>query len=384
MNPPALLILEDGTVFHGESVGADGLRSGEVVFNTAITGYQEILTDPSYAQQLVTLTHPHIGNTGATTEDQEADAIFCAGLIVKDIPLRHSNWRAESSFPDYLRSRDVVAVGGIDTRKLTRILRSRGAQRGAICAGEQLNSEASLAAARAFPGLGGLDLAKQVSCAKAYDWRSKRGGAWDLQQGYQNAPPSEFKVVAYDYGVKHNILRMLAMRGCAISVVPAQTGADAVLAQRPDGVFLSNGPGDPEPCQYAVHAIKKLLDSKIPIFGICLGHQLLALACGGKTEKMKFGHHGANHPVRDLDDGRVLISSQNHGFAVAENSLPDALRVTHRSLFDNSIQGIAVHDKAALSFQGHPEASPGPHDCGYLFARFIEMMRITRVGRSNA
>lgn len=372
MTNPALLILEDGTVFQGKSVGADGMRGGEVVFNTAITGYQEILTDPSYARQLVTLTCPHIGNVGASAEDQESRGVFCAGLIVKNIPHRHSNWRAQSSLPRYLKENGVVAIGGIDTRKLTRLIRTKGAQSGCIAAGPAPDPKRALAAAREFPGLGGLDLAKAVSSAGAYPWRE---GIWRLGQGYAPAPPAKFKVVACDYGVKHNILRLLAERGCDITVVPAQTDAEQILDHRPDGVFLSNGPGDPAPCEYAIAAIGDLLKREIPIFGICLGHQLLALASGAKTEKMKFGHHGANHPVRDLDSGRVLITSQNHGFAVRESSLPAHLRITHRSLFDGTVQGLERRDKPAFSFQGHPEASPGPHDIRHLFDRFIALMQ---------
>ena len=378
---PALLILEDGTVFQGKSVGADGMRSGEVVFNTAITGYQEILTDPSYARQLVTLTYPHIGNAGATAEDQESRGVFCAGLIVKNIPPLHSNWRAQSSLPRYLVDNDVVAIADIDTRKLTRLIRSKGAQGGCIVAGPSPDSKRALAAAKKFPGLGGLDLAKAVSCEAAYPWRE---GSWRLGQGYAPAPPAnlkgKFNVVACDYGVKHNILRLLAMRGCDITVVPAQTNAEQILKLKPDGVFLSNGPGDPEPCDYAIAAIADLLKQEIPLFGICLGHQLLALASGGETEKMKFGHHGANHPVRDLDSGRVLISSQNHGFAVRESSLPNHLRITHRSLFDGTVQGLERRDKPAFSFQGHPEASPGPHDLSGLFDRFIALMAAQNAG----
>ncbi|MDD9858086.1 MAG: glutamine-hydrolyzing carbamoyl-phosphate synthase small subunit [Gammaproteobacteria bacterium] len=372
MTDPALLILEDGTVFHGQSAGAGGLSSGEVVFNTAITGYQEILTDPSYARQLVTLTYPHIGNVGATAEDCESRGVFCAGLIVKDVPRLHSNWRAQSSLPAYLADNGVVAISGIDTRKLTRLLRTKGAQRGCIAAGPAPDAKRALAAARAFPGLGGMDLAQVVSAEQAYRWRQ---GSWRLGRGYGDAPPPKFKVVACDYGVKHNILRLLAERGCDIVVVPARAGPAQILEHRPHGVFLSNGPGDPEPCDYAIATIADLLDRDMPMFGICLGHQLLALASGGQTEKMKFGHHGANHPVRDLDTGRVLITSQNHGFAVRESPLPAHLRITHRSLFDGSVQGLERLDKPAFSFQGHPEASPGPHDIGGLFDRFIALMR---------
>ncbi len=374
MTNPALLILEDGTIFQGVSVGADGMSSGEVVFNTAITGYQEILTDPSYARQLVTLTHPHIGNVGATAEDCESRGVFCAGLIVKNVPPLHSNWRAQSSLPHYLKDNGVVAISGIDTRKLTRLLRSKGAQNGCIAAGSSPDPQLALAAAKEFPGLNGMDLAATVSSERAYSWNE---GVWHLEHGYGPAPPSRFKVVACDYGVKHNLLRLLAERGCDITVVPAQADAEQILEHQPHGVFLSNGPGDPQPCDYAIAAISELLERQIPLFGICLGHQLLALASGGQTEKMKFGHHGANHPVRDLDSGRVLISSQNHGFTVRESSLPANLRITHRSLFDGTIQGLERRDKAAFSFQGHPEASPGPHDLSGLFDRFISMMQST-------
>ena len=375
MTNQALLILEDGTVFRGASVGVDGMSSGEVVFNTAITGYQEILTDPSYARQLVTLTYPHVGNAGATAEDQESRGVFCAGLIVKDIPPLHSNWRAQWSLPAYLVNNGVVAISGIDTRKLTRLIRSKGAQSGCIAAGPSPDPELALKAAKEFPGLGGMDLAQAVSSERAYTWGE---GSWRLGRGHKpldtNTPP-KFKVVACDYGVKHNLLRLLADHGCDITVVPARTGAKQILDLQPDGVFLSNGPGDPEPCDYAIAAIGDLIEREIPVFGICLGHQLLALASGGKTEKMKFGHHGANHPVRDLDSGRVLITSQNHGFAVRESSLPERLRITHRSLFDGTIQGLERRDKPAFSFQGHPEASPGPHDAGGLFERFVALMQ---------
>jgi carbamoyl-phosphate synthase small subunit len=367
----AILVLEDGTVFEGESVGAPGLSVGEVVFNTAMTGYQEVLTDPSYARQMVTLTYPHIGNTGMTDQDDEAAKVWSAGLIVRDVPRRPSNWRSQVSLQDWLLQRGVVAISGIDTRKLTRILRERGAQNGALMAGEGLNVETALEAARTFPGLKGMDLAKVVSTDKSYTWTE---GQLDLDSNaFVNAAP-RFKVVAYDFGAKLNILRMLAERGCELTVVPAQTPAAEVLAMQPDGVFLSNGPGDPEPCDYAIGAIKTFLEKKVPIFGICLGHQLLALASGAKTVKMGHGHHGANHPVQDLDGGRVMITSQNHGFAVDEASLPATLRVTHRSLFDGTNQGIARTDVPAFSFQGHPEASPGPHDVGPLFDRFVALM----------
>ena len=371
MTQAAILVLEDGTVFEGESVGAPGLSVGEVVFNTAMTGYQEVLTDPSYARQMVTLTYPHIGNTGMTDQDDEAAKVWSAGLIVRDVPRRPSNWRSQVSLQDWLIQRGVVAISGIDTRKLTRILRERGAQNGALMAGEGLSVETALEAARTFPGLKGMDLAKVVSTDKRYTWTE---GQLDLDSNaFVNAAP-RFKVVAYDFGAKLNILRMLAERGCELTVVPAQTPAAEVLAMNPDGVFLSNGPGDPEPCDYAIAAIKTFLEKKVPTFGICLGHQLLALASGAKTVKMGHGHHGANHPVQDLDGGRVMITSQNHGFAVDEASLPATLRVTHRSLFDGTNQGIARADVPAFSFQGHPEASPGPHDVGPLFDRFVTLM----------
>jgi len=367
---PAILVLEDGTVFEGESVGAPGLSVGEVVFNTAMTGYQEVVTDPSYARQLVTLTYPHIGNTGCTDKDDEATKVWSAGLIVRDVPRRPSNWRSQTPLPEWLAARGVVAISGIDTRKLTRLLRERGAQNGALMAGE-INVEKALEAARKFPGLKGMDLAKVVSTDKPYSWRE---GELDLDRDEFVSVAPKYKVVAYDYGVKLNILRMLAERGCDVTVVPAQTPAAEVLALKPDGVFLSNGPGDPEPCDYAIAAIKEFIDRKIPTFGICLGHQLLALASGARTVKMGHGHHGANHPVQDLDTGRVMITSQNHGFAVDEASLPANLRVTHRSLFDGTNQGIARTDVPAFSFQGHPEASPGPHDVSPLFDRFVAML----------
>jgi len=367
----AILVLEDGTVFEGESVGAPGLSVGEVVFNTAMTGYQEVLTDPSYARQMVTLTYPHIGNTGMTDHDDEAHKVWSAGLIVRDVPRRPSNWRNQVSLQDWLIQRGVVAISGIDTRKLTRILRERGAQNGALMAGEGLSVDKALEAARAFPGLKGMDLAKVVSTEKSYTWSE---GQLDLDTNAFVSAAPQYKVVAYDFGVKLNILRMLAERGCEVTVVPAQTPAAEVLAMNPDGVFLSNGPGDPEPCDYAIGAIKTFLEQKVPTFGICLGHQLLALASGAKTVKMGHGHHGANHPVQDLDDGRVMITSQNHGFAVDEASLPANLRVTHRSLFDGTNQGIERTDVPAFSFQGHPEASPGPRDVAPLFDRFITLM----------
>jgi carbamoyl-phosphate synthase small subunit len=366
---PAILALADGTIFRGRSIGANGVTSGEVVFNTAMSGYQEILTDPSYCRQIVTLTYPHIGNTGCNAEDFESGANYAAGLVIRDLPLRASNWRSEEDLSTYLGKHGIVAIAGIDTRKLTRILREKGAQAGCILAGEVDESKA-LALAHAFPGLNGMDLAKVVSATESYAWSEAE---WTLA-GYKEAPPARFHVVAYDFGVKRNILRMLAERGVKLTVVPAQTPAADVLAMKPDGVFLSNGPGDPEPCDYAIAAIREFLDRGVPTFGICLGHQLLALASGARTLKMKFGHHGANHPVKDLDTGQVLITSQNHGFAVDADSLPKNLRATHVSLFDGSLQGIARTDVPAFSFQGHPEASPGPHDVAYLFDRFLDTM----------
>ncbi len=371
--PPAILALADGTLFRGYAIGAAGTTSGEVVFNTAMTGYQEILTDPSYCRQIVTLTYPHIGNTGCNQEDFESRANFAAGLVIRDLPLRAESWRQQQTLSDYLKANGVVAIAGIDTRKLTRILREKGAQAGAIVAGESgvPDESAAIAAARAFPGLAGMDLAKVVSVDAPYEWD---GGEWSLK-GYRIAAAPKFRVVAYDFGIKRNILRMLAARGCQVTVVPAQTSAAEVLKYQPDGVFLSNGPGDPEPCDYAIAAIRELLAAGVPTYGICLGHQLLALASGAKTLKMKFGHHGANHPVKDLATGQVLITSQNHGFAVDPSSLPDNLRPTHVSLFDGSLQGVARTDVPAFSFQGHPEASPGPHDLAYLFERFIKLMQ---------
>lgn len=366
----AILVLEDGTVFEGESVGAPGLSVGEVVFNTAMTGYQEVLTDPSYARQMVTLTYPHIGNTGMTDQDNEASKVWSAGLIVRDVPRRPSNWRSQVSLQDWLIQRGVVAIAGIDTRKLTRILREKGAQNGALMAGD-IDVEKALEAARKFPGLKGMDLAKVVTTEKTYTWTE---GQLDLDANAFVSVPAKFKVVAYDFGVKTNILRMLAERGCEVTVVPAQTPAAEVLALKPDGVFLSNGPGDPEPCDYAIEAIKTFIDVKIPTCGICLGHQLLGLASGAQTMKMGHGHHGANHPVQDLDSGRVMITSQNHGFAIDEATLPPTLRVTHRSLFDGTNQGVARTDVPAFSFQGHPEASPGPTDVSPLFDRFVVLM----------
>ncbi|QBH00093.1 glutamine-hydrolyzing carbamoyl-phosphate synthase small subunit [Xanthomonas oryzae] len=370
MTQPAILVLEDGTVFEGESVGANGLSVGEVVFNTAMTGYQEVLTDPSYARQMVTLTYPHIGNTGFTDQDDEARKIWASGLIVRDVPRRPSNWRSQVALPEWLQAHGVVAISGIDTRKLTRLLRQKGAQNGALMAGD-IDVEKALDAARRFPGLKGMDLAKVVSTESTYNWQE---GQLDLNADAFVRAELKYKVVAFDYGVKLNILRMLAERGCDVTVVPAQTPVAEVLALQPDGVFLSNGPGDPEPCDYAIGAIRELIAQKVPTFGICLGHQLLALAAGARTLKMATGHHGANHPVQDLDGGRVMITSQNHGFAVDESTLPANVRVTHRSLFDGTNQGIALTDAPAFSFQGHPEASPGPRDVGPLFDRFVDLM----------
>ena len=370
MTQTAILVLEDGTVFEGVSVGANGLSVGEVVFNTAMTGYQEVLTDPSYARQLVTLTYPHIGNTGCTDHDDEAATIWASGLIVRDVPRRPSSWRSQVALPQWLRDRNIVAIAGIDTRRLTRLLRERGAQNGALMAGV-IDVDKALEAARKFPGLKGMDLAKVVTTGAPYAWNE---GSLDLDSGRFVQAPGRLRVVAYDFGVKHNILRMLAERGCELTVVPAQTPAAEVLAMQPDGVFLSNGPGDPEPCDYAIAAIREFIARKVPLFGICLGHQLLALAAGAKTVKMANGHHGANHPVQSLDDGRVLITSQNHGFAVDESSLPANVRVIHRSLFDGTNQGIELTDAPAFSFQGHPEASPGPHDVSPLFDRFVASM----------
>lgn len=382
MNRPAILALEDGSVFHGTAIGADGQTSGEVVFNTAMTGYQEILTDPSYARQIVTLTYPHIGNTGVNAEDVESSGIAAAGLVIRDLPLLASNFRCEQTLSDYLKSQNVLGIAEIDTRRLTRLLRDKGAQNGAILAGAEAEGddavERALAAARDFPGLAGMDLAKVVSCQSSYEWSE---GEWTLGEGYVDAIQGDerpFHVVAYDFGVKYNILRKLASRGCRLTVVPAQTPAAEVLAMSPDGIFLSNGPGDPEPCDYAIRAIEELLDSGIPLFGICLGHQLLALASGARTMKMNHGHHGANHPVQDLESGRVMITSQNHGFAADEASLPANLCATHRSLFDGTLQGVERTDCPAFSFQGHPEESPGPRDVSPLFDRFVEMMRVRR------
>ena len=369
----ALLVLEDGSVFKGTSIGANGVSVGEVVFNTSMTGYQEILTDPSYAEQIVTLTYPHIGNTGTNAEDVESSQIWSKGLIIRDLPMITSNFRNEMGLSDYLKHHNIVGIADIDTRRLTRILRDKGAQAGCIMAIDDLSENAALESAKAFPGLKGMDLAKVVTSEKSFDWND---GVWALGQGYAtNQPDLPFHVVAYDFGAKRNILRMLVDRGCKLTVVPAKTSAEEVLALNPDGVFLSNGPGDPEPCDYAIAAIKTLLDENLPIFGICLGHQLLALASGAKTMKMKFGHHGANHPVKDLKQNRVMITSQNHGFAIDESDLPDCLDVTHISLFDQSIQGIHRTDKPAFGFQGHPEASPGPHDAALLFDHFIDLIK---------
>lgn len=374
MNHTALLVLEDGTVFKGVSIGAEGCSVGEVVFNTSMTGYQEILTDPSYSRQIVTLTYPLIGNTGTNSEDEESSQIHAQGLIIRDLPILASNFRNQQSLSEYLKSHNIVGIADIDTRKLTRILREKGAQAGCILAGKQVDEAYALEQARAFPGLKGMDLAKEVTVGEAYNWTT---GSWQLGKGHvtPDADQLKYHVVAYDFGVKRNILRMLVDRGCRLTVVPAKTPAAEVLAMNPDGIFLSNGPGDPEPCDYAIEAIKAFLNTSTPVFGICLGHQLLGLASGAKTVKMKFGHHGANHPVKSLDDNTVMITAQNHGFAVDENSLPDCLRATHVSLFDGSLQGIHRTDRPAFSFQGHPEASPGPHDCAGLFDHFIELIK---------
>ena len=371
MAKSAVLVLEDGTVFNGMAIGADGYSVGEVVFNTAMTGYQEILSDPSYAQQIVTLTYPHIGNVGTTSEDDESAKVFASGLVIRDLPLLASNWRSEKTLQQYLLDNQVVAIAEIDTRKLTRLLRDKGAQRGCIAAGDTVDVEKAKTAIEGFPGLKGMDLAKVVTTDKPYEWTEN---IWHLQKGHAEGETLSKHVVAYDFGIKRNILRLLVNRGCRVTVVPATTTADTVLAMNPDGVFLSNGPGDPESCTYAIDAIKTILTTQIPVFGICLGHQLLALASGAKTEKMKFGHHGANHPVQHKATGRVLISSQNHGFAVDESSLPANVEATYHSLFDGSLQGIRRTDCPAFSFQGHPEASPGPHDVGGLFDEFIDMM----------
>jgi carbamoyl-phosphate synthase small subunit len=373
LSKTAILAQEDGSIFRGVAIGAEGASVGEVVFNTAMTGYQEILTDPSYARQIVTLTYPHIGNTGTNSEDEESTAIWASGLVIRDLPLMASNYRNEQSLQDYLVAKNVVAIADIDTRRLTRILREKGAQNGCLMAGDDPDEAKALEMARGFAGLKGMDLAKEVSVTEPYEWRE---GSWTLGEGYSSPADEDlpWHVVAYDYGVKRNILRMLVDRGCRLTVVPAQTPASEVLALKPDGIFLSNGPGDPEPCDYAITAIGELLQTDIPIFGICLGHQLLGLASGAGSVKMKFGHHGANHPVQNLDDGSVLITSQNHGFAVDEERLPEILRVTHKSLFDGSLQGIHRTDKPAFSFQGHPEASPGPHDAAPLFEHFLALI----------
>ncbi|QKI88981.1 glutamine-hydrolyzing carbamoyl-phosphate synthase small subunit [Thiomicrorhabdus xiamenensis] len=372
----ALLALEDGTLFWGTSLGAEGETVGEVVFNTSLTGYQEILTDPSYFKQIVTLTYPHIGNVGVNEEDEESSRIMAQGLIVKDCPPRMSNFRAQKSLPDYLQEQGVVAIADIDTRKLTRLLRDKGAQSGVIVAGDDIDADAAIAKAKAFSGLKGLDLAKEVTTPETYSWTE---GTWQLGAGHKDCSSNqEFHVVAFDYGVKRNILRMLADRGCKLTVVPAKTTAAEVLAMNPDGVFLSNGPGDPEPCDYAIEAIQEILKTDVPVFGICLGHQLLALASGAQTVKMKFGHHGGNHPVQDMDSSKVMITAQNHGFAVDENSLPSNLKATHKSLFDGTLQGISRTDKLAFSFQGHPEASPGPHDVAPLFDQFIDNIKTAK------
>jgi len=371
LSTPAILALEDGSLFYGTAIGAEGETSGEVVFNTAMTGYQEILTDPSYSRQIVTLTYPHIGSTGVNEEDVESDRVQAAGLVIRDLPLMASNWRSQGTLKDYLQRNNIVGIADIDTRRLTRILRDKGSQSGAVVAGADATPERALELAKAFPGLKGMDLAKEVTSDKAWSWSQSE---WTISDGYGERTESRYKVVAWDYGVKLNILRMLAGRNCDITVVPAQTPASEVLAMKPDGIFLSNGPGDPEPCDYAVTAIREVLETDIPVFGICLGHQLLALASGAKSIKMSHGHHGANHPVQNLADGTVMITSQNHGFAVDEDSLPANLEATHKSLFDGSLQGIRRTDKPAYSFQGHPEASPGPHDVAPLFDEFIRLM----------
>ncbi|MEE8730395.1 MAG: glutamine-hydrolyzing carbamoyl-phosphate synthase small subunit [Rahnella inusitata] len=380
----ALLVLEDGTQFHGRAIGAEGSAVGEVVFNTSMTGYQEILTDPSYSRQIVTLTYPHIGNVGTNAADAESSAVHAQGLVIRDLPLIASNYRSEENLSDYLKRNNIVAIADIDTRKLTRLLREKGAQNGCIIAGDSPDAELALQKAKAFPGLKGMDLAKEVTTAESYSWQQ---GSWTLEGELPEAKKEEelpFHVVAYDYGAKRNILRMLVDRGCRLTVVPAQTPAADVLKLNPDGIFLSNGPGDPEPCDYAIAAIQTFLETDIPVFGICLGHQLLALASGAKTLKMKLGHHGGNHPVKDIDNNVVMITAQNHGFAVDENNLPANLRVTHKSLFDHTVQGIHRTDKPAFSFQGHPEASPGPHDAAPLFDHFIELINAFRASHNNA
>jgi carbamoyl-phosphate synthase small subunit len=375
---PALLALEDGSVFRGASIGVDGQAVGEVVFNTAMTGYQEILTDPSYAGQIVTLTYPHIGNTGTNSEDAESDRVWAAGLVIRDLPILASSWRREMTLAQYLVAEHVVAIAEIDTRRLTRLLRTKGALSGCIATGNAIDETAAVRAARAFPGLKGADLASEVTCRAAHQWQG--GGSWQLGEGYRTPVADSFRVIAYDFGVKRNILRLLTDRGCNVTVVPAQTTAAQVLELEPDGVFLSNGPGDPEPCDYAIRAIQELVETGMPTFGICLGHQLLALASGAATIKMSHGHHGANHPVKDLRDGRVIITSQNHGFAVDQRSLPNCLEATHVSLFDGSLQGVRRSDRPAFGFQGHPEASPGPTDCRYLIDHFIDLMNKARAG----
>jgi carbamoyl-phosphate synthase small subunit len=377
----AVLALEDGTVFHGRSIGAKGNTTGEVVFNTAMSGYQEVLTDPSYSRQIVTLTYPHIGNTGTNPEDMESGAIYAAGLIIRDLPLLHSSWRASESLESFLQRGKIVAIADIDTRKLTRILREKGAQSGCIMAGDKIDADVAVVAASKFPGLKGMDLAKVVSTKQAYQWND--GTHWGDEVGPITRPGQRKHVVAYDFGIKRNILRLLSDSGCRMTVVPAQTPADEVLAMNPDGIFLSNGPGDPEPCTYAIEAIQRFLETDIPVFGICLGHQLLGLASGAKTIKMKFGHHGANHPVIDLDTGRVAISSQNHGFAVDAATLPENVRATHRSLFDGSLQGIELMDRPAFSFQGHPEAAPGPHELHSLFGKFMNLIEQRSTGNGR-
>ncbi len=378
MTRPAILALEDGSIFRGVAIGADGQSSGEVVFNTSMTGYQEILTDPSYCRQIVTLTYPHIGNVGTNAEDEESSQTWVAGLVIRDLPLMASSWRSEQSLDDYLKAKNIVGIADIDTRRLTRILREKGSLNGCVMAGE-IDEDSALTAAKAFPGLKGMDLAKEVTTAQQYQWNST---TWDRVEGHQEVADTDLPhhVVAYDYGVKRNILRMLVERGCRLTVVPAKTTAAEVLALNPDGVFLSNGPGDPEPCDYAIEAIQEICKTDLPVFGICLGHQLLALASGAKTMKMKFGHHGANHPVQDLNNKQVMITSQNHGFAVDEESLPANLTATHRSLFDGSLQAVHRTDKPAFSFQGHPEASPGPHDVSPLFDHFFELIELKAQG----
>ena len=378
MSELAVLALEDGSIFHGSAIGAEGSSSGEVVFNTSMTGYQEILTDPSYAKQIITLTYPHIGNTGTNDEDNESERVWASGLVIRDLPLLASSWRRQQSLDEFLQQRKVIAIADIDTRRLTGVLRDQGPLNGCVLSGSALaagGEAAAVAQAQAFAGLKGMDLAKEGSVATSYVWDES---VWDLVSGYGSASAPAFKVVAYDFGVKRNILRMLVDRGCELTVVPAQTSADEVLALNPDGVFLSNGPGDPEPCDYAIEAIRAIVDAAVPVFGICLGYQLLALACGANTLKMRLGHHGANHPVQDLHNNKVLITSQNHGFAVDADSLPDNLQATHKSLFDGSLQGIERTDKPAFGFQGHPEASPGPHDVAPVFDHFIELMTAQR------